>query len=118
MMKATPVSAPPPKPKVVELSPTDEYKKGLEDIGKQLVDLADYLPLIKSCMKDVKSGYYTTSTAGHVANNGVVDAVIDPWSGKIMKVEAKTPDKLGIETEVIELPPHAVSGESADGNGQ
>jgi len=46
-MKATPVSAPPPKPKVVELSPTDEYKKGLEDIGKQLVDLADYLPLIK-----------------------------------------------------------------------
>ena len=117
-MKATPVSAPPPKPKPVELTPSEEYKKGLEDIGQQLTELADYLPLIKQCMRDVKNGYYTTTTAGHIANNGVVDSVIDPWSGKIVKVEAKTPEKQGINSEVFEFPPHVMSGESMDGNGQ
>eukprot|EP00353_Schmidingerella_taraikaensis_P005531 CAMPEP_0185576248 /NCGR_PEP_ID=MMETSP0434-20130131/7209_1 /TAXON_ID=626734 ORGANISM="Favella taraikaensis, Strain Fe Narragansett Bay" /NCGR_SAMPLE_ID=MMETSP0434 /ASSEMBLY_ACC=CAM_ASM_000379 /LENGTH=143 /DNA_ID=CAMNT_0028193365 /DNA_START=451 /DNA_END=878 /DNA_ORIENTATION=+ len=69
-------------------------------------------------MKDVKEGYYTTQTAGHIANNGVVDSVIDPWSGKIIRVEAKKPEKIGKSTEVIELPAHVLSGESHDGNAE
>jgi len=116
--KAKVMSAPPPKPEPVELDPTDEYKKGMDEISKKLIDLADYLPLIKQCMQDVKSGYYTTQTAGHIQNNGVVDSVIDQMSGKIVKVEAKTPEKLGTNTEVMEFPPHVLSGESEDGNGQ
>ena len=93
--KATPVSAPAPKPEPPKLEPTDEYKKGLDEISKQLVDLADYLPLVKQCMKDVKSGHYTTQVAAHIANNGISDAVVDPLTGKVIRVETKKPEKLG-----------------------
>lgn len=118
LMKATPVSAPAPKPEPPKLEPTDEYKKGLDEISKQLVDLADYLPLVKQCMKDVKAGYYTTQVAAHIASNGISDAVVDPLTGKVIRVETKKPEKLGKQSEVVELPAHVLSGESDDGNGE
>ena len=34
-------------------------KQGLDEIAAQLVEMADQLPLIKSCMSDVKKGFYT-----------------------------------------------------------
>ena len=64
--KATPMSKPAPPPKPIELPVTKEIDDGLKEIAKQLVDLTDYLPLIKQCMKDVKSGYYTTQVAAHI----------------------------------------------------
>ena len=117
-MKAKALSCPPPPPPPVKLSPSEEYKKGIDEISKQLVDIAAKLPLIKQCMKDVKEGYYSTQQMGHIAQNGIVDAVIDHMSGRVVRVEAKTPDKVGVETEVVEQPAHVKSGESEDGNAE
>ena len=36
-------------------------KQGLDEIAAQLVEMADQLPLIKSCMADVKNGHYTAT---------------------------------------------------------
>ena len=112
------MSAPAPKPEPPKLTPTDEYKKGLDEISKQLVELADYLPLVKQCMKDVKAGYYTTQVAAHIASNGISDAVVDPLTGKVIRVETKKPEKVGKGSEVVELPAHVLSGESDDGNAE
>lgn len=79
--KAKAMSTPPPPIEVPAPETNDEIHNGLMEIAEQLTDMADSLPLIKQCMNDVKSGYYSTQTHARINAGGVVDAQLDPISG-------------------------------------
>ena len=42
-------------------------------ISKELMTMAESLPLIRQCMADVKDGKYTTSVMAHIAHGGIVE---------------------------------------------
>ena len=47
--------------------------EGMMQIAKQLVTMADKLPVIKQCMADVKSGKYKVSDPAKVAAGGTLE---------------------------------------------
>ena len=59
----------------------DAISLGLNEISKQLVGMADDLPLLQQCMSDVKAGKYTTSCAAKIAAGGKCETSIDPATG-------------------------------------
>ena len=52
---------------------TSEMTEGMMAIAKQLVGMADKLPVIKQCMADVKSGKYKVSDPAKIAAGGTLD---------------------------------------------
>ena len=57
------------------------------EISKQLLDMTKELPLIKQCLRDVKSGKYTTMDAARIAAGGIVEQQVDAITGVPVKVQ-------------------------------
>ena len=68
---------------------------GLMDIAKQLMNMADSLPLIKSCMTDVKAGKYKVSDgAAIVGGLNDVATKMDPNTGSPVQIIVDPSKKL------------------------
>ena len=63
--------------------------QGYIDLAKQLTKMVDSLPLIKSCMADVKSGAYTNSASALNMAGASTQTVTDTTTGEPVKVVVK-----------------------------
>ena len=83
---------------------SSEMSEGMMQIAKQLVTMADKLPIIKQCMADVKSGKYKVSDPAKIAAGGTLEPVKEPETGNAVKIIVDPTKKLISNNEVISIP--------------
>ena len=83
---------------------TGEMTDGMMAIAKQLVSMADKLPIIKQCMADVKSGKYKVSDPAKIAAGGTLEPQKEPETGLPVKIIIDPTKKLISNNEVISIP--------------
>ena len=83
---------------------SSEMTDGMMAIAKQLVTMADKLPIIKQCMADVKSGKYKVSDPAKIAAGGTLEPIKEPETGNAVKIIVDPTKKLISNNEVISIP--------------